>query len=312
MQIMQHSTGEFMKFTKINMSDKEKLDYYLAKTQYNGSDYSILYLAGWDYFNFPSMQIAIENDILYLRFKASRNNVIDDFYTYLAPLTNPDRALEGLNAIKMQCELENQQFYVISCSSEFVEQLDDSFIFDNSDDLDEYLYNPESFIALEGKKYHQKRNFLTKFEHLYGGENGYIFRPYQEQDREKVFKLLNIWQDSKHGSAMISNEEKVIKLALELLNSKGFYAGVIEYHGEIIAFSVGETTASNIGVTHIEKANTEYEGAYIAIANNFARAHFSNCRYINRQEDMGIEGLRKSKMSYRPIEFARKFRVKLK
>lgn len=301
-----------MKFTQINMSDKDKIDFYLAKTQYNGSDYSILYLAGWDYFNFESMQIAEENDILYIRFKASKDGVIDDYYTYLAPLTNADRAAEGMNAIKGQCALENQKLYVINCSDEFVEKLGDDYDYTYNEALDEYLYLPNDFISLQGKKYHQKRNFLSKFEHLYGGDKGYIFRPYQENDREEVFKLLDIWQDSKHESSMISNEEKVIKLAMELLNSKGFYAGVIEYHGEIIAFSVGETTASNIGVTHIEKANTEYEGSYIAIANKFAKAHFSGCRFINRQEDMGLEGLRKSKHSYRPVGFAKKIKVELK
>ncbi len=110
---------------------------------------------------------------------------------------------------------------------------------------------------------------------------------------------------------MANNEEYVIALALEMVEKyDNYFADVIEYQGKIIGFSLGEITPSNVGITHIEKGDIEYDGVYSYLCQAFAQKHYGGVRVVNRQEDMGLEGLRKSKQSYRPIGFCRKFAVK--
>ena len=80
----------------------------------------------------------------------------------------------------------------------------------------------------------------------------------------------------------------------------GLSGGVIEIDGKICAFSVGEALTDETALIHIEKADTSYSGIYAAINNEFVKNRWSGYKYINREEDMGIENLRKAKLSYHP------------
>ena len=147
-------------------------------------------------------------------------------------------------------------------------------------------------------------------------EGGCKFRSYQPSDRSKVFALINGWEEHKEFDEesyddMANDELNVIDLALKLVEqSENYFADVVEFDGKIIGFSMGEVTPSNVGITHIEKGDINYDGIYPFICNAFAKKRFQNVRYINRQEDMGLEGLRKSKRSFHPIGFCKKYAVK--
>lgn len=298
-----------------------------AQTQYNGSEYSRIYLKGWDFFNFKTMQIAQEGDAVYLRFlphpRFSDSQKKLRGYWYLPPLCPIDQICQAFDRLAEFVEEEEQDLYVSSVPEEYASLLNpERYRMSYHDNNSEYLYDPQDLITLKGKKYHAKRNHVNKFVQTYGRANGtgYVFRPYQAQDREGVFELLNDWQQSKTfdeaDAAEESEEASVIRCALDLSEKCGscggrYYADLIEYDGKIIAFSCGEITPSNVGIVHIEKGDIEYDGVYPALNQMFAAAHFENVRLINRQEDMGIEGLRKSKQSYYPCGFSKKYAVTL-
>ena len=90
----------------------------------------------------------------------------------------------------------------------------------------------------------------------------------------------------------------------------GLKAAVLEIDGEIHAYTAGFINPSNVGIILFEKADPEYEGIYQAVNYLFINHSFKQCRFINRQEDLGLEGLRKAKMSYHPFGFAEKYRVR--
>lgn len=89
----------------------------------------------------------------------------------------------------------------------------------------------------------------------------------------------------------------------------GLSGGIIRINGKIAAFTIGEGINSDTFCVHIEKADTQYSGIYAGINNLFARSAASGYKYINREEDLGIEGLRKSKLSYRPAFLLDKYTV---
>jgi hypothetical protein len=93
------------------------------------------------------------------------------------------------------------------------------------------------------------------------------------------------------------------------LNLKG---GVIVLNGVVEAFTFGEKLNEDTAVIHVEKANPDISGIYSAINRDFCRETWSETTYINREEDMGLEGLRKAKESYSPIKMIEKFDVRVK
>lgn len=310
-----------MLFRKIKDDDFLSIADIQKRTAYDGSEYSALYLKGWDFFNYPSMEIANEDDVIYLRFKP--HDKFDEDHVgggriYLPPLCVADKVKDAYANIAKQCKEDKENMYVMSSPKEYADILGEAYEYVENEDYAEYLYNPQSLMTYAGKKLHSKRNHVNNFIKAYAPnqEGGCVFRSYDPQDKDKVFAFVGGWEESKEFDDeeyddMASNEEDVIKLALEMVEKyDNYFADVIEYQGKIIGFSLGEITPSNVGITHIEKGDVNYDGVYSYLCKTFARKHFSSVRVVNRQEDMGLEGLRKSKQSYHPIGFCRKIAVK--
>lgn len=167
----------------------------------------------------------------------------------------------------------------------------------------DYLYTSDDLINLAGRKYHSKRNHLNKFLRQYNWE-------YQKMTPEIVTECLSLksdWFDVRNPEPC--SEDEAMATVLKNFKSLGIIGGIIKVEGVIQAVSVGEMLNKNTAVIHIEKANTEYDGSFTAINHEFAAREWAKSEFINREEDMGIEGLRKAKLSYYPIKMVDKFTV---
>ena len=170
----------------------------------------------------------------------------------------------------------------------------------------DYLYSASDLINLAGRKYHSKRNHLNKFLRQYNWE-------YQAMTPEVAQECLSIesaWFDVRDPEPC--TEDEAMAIVLRNFQSLGVVGGVIKVDGVIQALTVGEQLNRNTAVIHIEKANTEYDGAYAAINHEFAAREWAEMEFINREEDLGIEGLRKAKQSYYPVRMVEKFTVAAK
>ncbi len=312
-----------MQFEKIKDENFVRIAALQRLTEYNGSEYSMLYLKGWDFFNYPSMEFSDCNDKIFIRFRPHdkyKEDVTDGKYIYLPPLTTSDKIAEAYGMIEDQCREDGDIMYVMSTPKEYVDILGDRYEYVFNEDYSEYLYAPSDLIDLRGKKYHSKRNHIANFVRKYKSGEGSdcVFRPYVHEDRKGVLSLIDGWEESKDFDSeefdgMADDELSVIALALKFaVGREEYFADVVECGGRIIGFSFGEITPSGVGITHIEKGDVNYDGVYPYLCNAFASAHFADVRYINRQEDMGLEGLRRSKRSYHPVAFCEKYAVKIK
>lgn len=167
----------------------------------------------------------------------------------------------------------------------------------------DYLYSASDLINLAGRKFHSKRNHLNKFLRQYNWE-------YQAMTPEVARECLSIesaWFDVRDPEPC--TEDEAMAIVLQNFQYLGVVGGVIKVDGAIQALTVGERLNQNTAVIHIEKANTEYDGAYAAINHEFAVREWAEMEFINREEDMGIEGLRKAKQSYYPVRMVEKFTV---
>lgn len=179
------------------------------------------------------------------------------------------------------------------------------------EDLKDYLYDGEALRTLSGKKLHKKKNNLNSFIKTYEGR--FEYRRLSCEDRYDVWRLLDRWRDNK-GERVENHMDYEVWGIHEILKNCGVLAirmGGVYIDGELEAFTIGSYNAfENMAVIHIEKANPEIRGLYQYINQQFLLHEFPEVPLINREDDLGIEGLRKAKMSYNPCGFARKYLVR--
>jgi len=185
---------------------------------------------------------------------------------------------------------------------------DDKIEITKDRDLFDYVYTSEALISLSGKKLHSKKNHLNKFLSLYPD---FEYKELKRSMFDDCIKNVNKWLLEKYSKddKDYQNELCVIKECFNNYEKLGFFGGVLYVNGKICAFTLGEKHYKNTFVVHIEKANINFEGAYAAINNLFVKAilkKYPDTEFINREEDMGIEGIRKAKLSYKPYKMVEK------
>lgn len=231
---------------------------------------------------------------------------------YFFPLgENPTRALESLLAL-----IPNARFKSLTLrqAQYLKENFQLSFV-SNRDRFD-YVYSIPELIALNGRKYHKKKNHLNKFLQSYPD---FIFEEVREEHLSELRETYQEWffthpnQDDalraeKAGIESILQDFKILNQA----SKDGLFAlkgGMLKIQGEIIAFSFAEAISKESIVVHIEKANTAYAGVFQAINQQFLSHLWGGYLWANREEDLGIEGLRKAKLSYQPAHLLEKYEI---
>ncbi len=179
-------------------------------------------------------------------------------------------------------------------------------------DFADYLYLREDLQHLKGRKYQAKRNHINKFTSKYQ----WNYKELNSQNCFDCLPLLDKWKEQASEKTPQHNndyekEKKVIEYLFQHFEDLDLYAGAIEVEKQIVAFSIGSKINSNTFDVHIEKADRDFEGAFALINREIATHISDNYKYINREEDLGIEGLRKAKLSYYPIKIIEKCFVQL-
>ncbi len=173
----------------------------------------------------------------------------------------------------------------------------------------DYIYLASDLATLSGRKYHGKRNHLKKLE-----SQGYEYTPITESDFDDclTFAVNGFNENDGYTNESSVGEQYAINRFFEHYHELDLIGGKIKQNGKIIAFTIGERINSDTLGVHIEKAVANIDGAYPAINNEFVKANINGFTYVNREEDLGLEGLRKAKKSYHPIMMGEKYVVKIK
>ena len=178
------------------------------------------------------------------------------------------------------------------------------------EEIKDDLYDGEALRTLAGKKLHKKKNNYNAFVKAYEGRIEY--RKLCCSDREDVWKFLDFWRQQKGDDVEehLDYEVRGIHDILKNCSEMAVEMGGVYVDGRMEAFTIGSLNPlENMAVIHIEKANPEMRGLYQYINREFLVHAFPDVALVNREDDMGLEGLRKAKMSYNPIAFARKYSV---
>lgn len=176
-------------------------------------------------------------------------------------------------------------------------------------DHSDYIYLVSDLIQLQGRKYHRKRNHIKKFKENFD----YQYVPLSPDRISECLELQTAWCDLRHCEADpgLTNEFKAIKEAFTHFGALGVVGGAVLIHGKVEAFTLGEPLNQETVVVHIEKANPDFDGLYPTLNQAFLQHRWSEYTYVNREQDLGEEGLRKAKESYFPHHMVNKYQMTL-
>ncbi|MDO5540071.1 MAG: phosphatidylglycerol lysyltransferase domain-containing protein [Eubacteriales bacterium] len=216
--------------------------------------------------------------------------------------------------VKYFNEVLKMPFKIYLADEEAVEYLhlkeSEEFEVTEQTDLKDYLYDAQALKTLSGRKLHKKKNHLNSFLKEYEGR--YEYRALTENDMDETWEFLKKWREKKgenvekHLDYEIRGVHEILRHCLEVPVKM---AGVF-IDGQLEAFTMGSYNAfEKMAIIHIEKANTQIRGLYQFINQQFLIREFPEAELVNREDDLGEEGLRHAKMSYNPVGFAKKYLV---
>ncbi len=292
-------------FEPLMLKNKELFDSYVMGHGYNHSEASFSNMYVWQHA--WEIDMAVEGNGLYVSMDS------DVYRPFLLPPYLKDDSVSILPYMKI-CEAYMQDtygtFYLKCATPEIVEKIKrdcgDRYAFSYDEYNSEYVYRTKDLIELTGKKYHSKRNHVNSFMRSYR----YELVDYEPQYRDECLNLQDEWAREKQADMREAEEEYIsIIKTLDHYRALHFKGCVVKVNGEVAAFSFGERISENTAIIHIEKAKAGIDGLYAFINREFVANYWSDCRYINRAEDMGVPGIRQAKRSYNPVFMLDKYDV---
>ena len=253
---------------------------------------------------------AIEDEVLYI---FSSN---DKILSAWQPIGAQEKMQDAItNILRVADELKgDKEFKFVLVEKIFAEELEKyphaKFNITAERNNFDYVYLAQDLINLSGRKFHGKKNHLNAFHKEYPDAK---YLPITEEIIPKCREELNIWYEThKHDDdSYIFYEQAAIHEIFDHFDAFKLKGGAILIDDKVVAFTFGERLNSDTAVIHVEKADQNIRGVYAAINQNFVEHEWSDMIYINREEDMGIEGLRQAKESYRPVKLIEKFNATL-
>ena len=295
-----------IEFKPIEKSDKPIFDKFYSARYYENAHFNFTNLYMWrEPFD---IQWTLDDDVIYM---------ISEWHGKVAalqPIGAEDKMQDAIAKIIEWFKSRDKDKKVVigGIEKSFTKELENfsGAKFDikpNRENFD-YVYLADDLINLAGRKYHSKKNHLNSFQKNYPMAN---YLPITKDIIPKCREELNDWYENKSpelpDDPFLALERAAINEVLDNFCDFNLKGGAIELDGRIIAFTFGEQLNSDTAVIHVEKADPDIRGAYPAINQGFVAHEWSNMTYINREEDMGLEGLRKAKESYKPIKMIEKF-----
>lgn len=175
----------------------------------------------------------------------------------------------------------------------------------------DYIYSREELATLHGKKLQPKRNHVNKFKALYD----FTYSGLSADDRQECLDLLHRWREQRLAEADVpssfiaelDDEQASIQMAFDNYDALGLVGGILRVDGKVVAFTYGSAVSEDTVCVHIEKGDESYDGVFAAINQQFAEHLPENFKYVNRENDLALQGLRRAKESYHPVRLLNKY-----
>lgn len=281
-------------FKDLTLEDKDTIIKYTMNSNRRNCDLSFSNLCSWRFLY--NTQFAEVDGFLVLKFWANEK------LAHMMPIGEGDfkKIIEDLEA---NAHNEHEELYMLGITPDMKEEIEKAmpgkFRFTPNRDYADYIYLRTDLATLSGKKYQPKRNHINKFKKTYN----YEYVNLGPEHIQECLRLEAIWckQNGCEKQQGMLNENRAIVYALSNFEKLGLSGGLLRVDGKVAAFTFGMPISHDTFGVHVEKADINIDGAYTMINYEFANHIPEQYTYINREEDLGIEGLRKAKLSYNPV-----------
>lgn len=295
----------FPNFKPIELEDRDVIHEILWDYQPEISKLCFANLFNWRHHY--SVQWCMYKDVLLLLARSKGG----EFYAF-PPVAQQSRAgavLMLLNWLRDEKQSPNPR--IERADRRLVEELEGSpdFSIEPQRGHHDYVYLSEALVALSGRKYHSKKNHLNAFRKNYD----FTYASLDKSNVDACRELASAWCMMKRceEDMSLTSEREAVNEALNNFFALKLIGGVILIDEEVQAFSVGELLNKDTAVVHIEKANPAIRGLYAAINQQCCEHAWGPVTYINREQDLGEEGIRKAKLSYHPDRMVENFIISL-
>ncbi len=290
-----------LEFKNIQIEDKSLVEGFLKKSPRPSLEYNFTTMFIWQ--GIYNTKFAICDGFLFV----SSGKKTPSF---LFPIGEGDKK-EALNILEDYCKENNfkMNFYALTKEDRdfLTKEYPERYSFSEERNLADYVYSADSLRFLQGKKLSSKRNHINYFIK----ENpDFKYEPLNEENIEEAYNMHNLWCDGVECEKEQSLKEETcaVRRAFKYFKPLELSGGLLRVGGRVVAFSMGDELNEKTFLVHIEKAYSEIRGAYPMINQQFVKNECEGYEFINREDDTGDEGLRKAKLSYRPIELVEKYK----
>lgn len=238
---------------------------------------------------------------------------INNFITYCYPAGKGDK-IKAVEFIIEDGKKEGKSFSIFGMNTENAKELSENFVdrFDITLERDsfDYIYLSEDLINLKGKKYQPKRNHISFFMR----NNNWSYERINKDNISECLQMSEDWLETSESEYIedLESEMKIIRLVFKNYEALGYVGGLLRCDGKVIAYTMGERMNDEAFCVHFEKAYHDIRGAYPMINQQFVMNELSEYKYIDREDDVGAENLRKAKLSYHPALLPDKYEAKYK
>ncbi len=286
-------------FKRIRAEDYNLISPILKRAGYNSCETSFPSLFVWsEYFN---TKMCVEEGTVFTQTELNGETV------YLFPVGGDIKTAFGKlseytgGRFSLRCVTDRMR-------KEMETAFPNEFSYTEERDTFDYIYDRDSLATLSGNKLHQKRNHVNKFAKRFDGR----FR-YETMTEDKIPQVLAYQKEWLRASELredykaLESESKAITRLLENFSRLELLGGIVFIDDAVKAYCIGTRISNDTVDVMVEKGDYNFDGIYQYINREFVRNECEDALYINREDDAGVEGLRKAKMSYNPIELLKKY-----
>ena len=295
-----------LSFKEFSLEDKDIIQSFILNSDRMNCDLSFANLYSWNFLY--QTKYAIVDEILILRF------YVGEQLAYMMPVGTGDMK-KVIKLLMKDAENIGSNLIIAGLTDEDKDEINrlfpNRFEYAIDRDFSDYIYLRSDLASLSGKKYQPKRNHINKFKTLYPN---YKYVDLTPELVPECIKLEEIWcrANNCEEQAELSAERTSMNFALNNMEKLGIKGGVLYVDEKIVAFTYGAIINNNTWDVCVEKADTTIPGAYPVINYEYANQIDEKFIYLNREEDLGLEGLRKAKLSYKPTILLNKIIAELK
>jgi len=298
--------SKLINFKQVEIADKKWIDPLLQIVDSRACHLNFTNIFTWS--ELYKYGVTKVNDFLLVKGRYGKTK----YYFY--PIGSGD-VQQVLEMLRQDAAANDHPFLMLGISAEDMKTLNelypDKFAFTEMRDSYDYLYYIEKLVTLAGNKMHSKRNHVNRFLREY---KDWKFEIITAANLAECREMNDQWcqENNCNDDELLRKEKCVVQRCFNNYDALGLEGGLLRVNGEVVAYTIGEKLNSDTYDIHIEKAFSRIHGAYQMINREFAayiHEKYPEIVYINREEDMGYEGLRKAKLSYKPDMMVEKYRA---